>query len=164
MSSFTPSSYMGNWYEQRRDKNFIFEGGDCSTASYRNLRESSTKFDVLNGLMHYESKSVIYVDGIGKCLNGAKCTVQFTAPTSFEGKYHILATDYTNYAVVYSCSEFLGIPNFFKTEYGWILSRAQSIPAASLTTATAALNNVGYSVSSDIIVNQYYFKNYHSEE
>ncbi len=37
----------------------------------------------------------------------------------FEGDYRIAFTDYSNYSVVYSCSNFL----FFKFELAWVLGR-----------------------------------------
>ena len=56
--------------------------------------------------------------GIAKC-DGAQCKVKFRwyMPA---GDYRILDTDYSNYAVIYSCTDLLGVA---KTEYVWILSR-----------------------------------------
>jgi len=39
-----------------------------------------------------------------------------------KGNYNVLATDYTTFTIVYSCTSFL----FFKLEYAWILSRERN--------------------------------------
>ena len=46
VENFETSKYMGTWYEQSRDKAFMFEGGDCSTATYR--LEDNGKITVRN--------------------------------------------------------------------------------------------------------------------
>jgi apolipoprotein D and lipocalin family protein len=38
------------------------------------------------------------------------------------GDYRVLSTDYSSYAVVYSCDESI----FGKTEYAWILTRERN--------------------------------------
>ena len=130
-SSFVPSSYMGYWYEVGRDNAIIFEGGGCIRAKYSNL--VGTKFEVKNGLYWYGADSYSWLGGTATCPDGlAKCKVTFESPffqfmdslsTSTTTNYNILATDYTGYAIVYSCSNVLNIPNFMKSESVWVLSR-----------------------------------------
>lgn len=79
----------------------------------------------MNGLYWYEADAYSWLAGSANCPNGeAKCRVEFEGPffslinnlSTKSTNYNVLATDYTNYAVVYSCSNVLGIPNFMKTE------------------------------------------------
>jgi apolipoprotein D and lipocalin family protein len=48
--------------------------------------------------------------------------MKFFFLVSSEGNYHILYTDYNHFAVVYSCSSFLG---FVHAKSVWILSRTR---------------------------------------
>ena len=78
--------------------------------------------------MHYETTAVVSAYAKAKC-DGAKCKVSFNVFAA--GDYQVLATDYVNYSVVYSCSETLGL----KSELIWILSRSMNMPASYLTIA-----------------------------
>ena len=52
------------------------------------------------------------------------------------GDYRILDTDYSNYAVIYSCTDLLGVA---KTEYVWILSRGIELSDDLLNQAQNAI-------------------------
>lgn len=45
-----------------------------------------------------------------------------------KGKYDVWSTDYDNYSLVYSCTNFLGI---FKIESAWILARQKQLDQAT---------------------------------
>jgi lipocalin len=61
-----------------------------------------------------------------------------------EGDYHVWATDYTNYSLVYSCKIFLGV---VKYEAAWFLSRTKTLSDADLNNLKSiiAQKNVDYS-------------------
>ena len=67
-----------------------------------------------------------------------------------EGNYQVIDTDYTNYAIVYSCTQFL----FTKNEIVWILGRQKTMDATTLKNAQDKVKNLGISTSSLINVNQ----------
>ena len=48
---------------------------------------------------------------------------------STAGDYNVWDTDYTNYALVYSCSQYL----FIKSEAAWILARGKSLDESLIT-------------------------------
>ena len=56
----------------------------------------------------------------------------------------MLSTDYTNYAIVYSCTSYV----FFKDEYVWILARTETLPAVDLSSYESLISaNTDYSLS-----------------
>ena len=123
--NFDVNAYLGPWHEYARDKSILFEYGDCSQAKY-SLR-SDGLVEVHNSQM-YKGR-IDDVKGSAKC-NGAHCKVGFFLFRT--GDYRVLETDYDTYSVVYSCKPFFF---FFKTEYIWILTRARTPDAATITAA-----------------------------
>ena len=73
---------------------------------------------VLNSQFRDDETGFDTAAGVAKC-EGAHCTVKFRwyIPA---GDYRVLDTDYSNYAVIYSCTDLLGVA---KIEHVWILSR-----------------------------------------
>ena len=125
-SSFDITQYVGTWYEIARDKNIPFEYGDCTQARYAAL--SGDKISVHNSLENPNTGSVDSAYATAKC-DGAHCHVKFFL--FYSGDYRVVSTDYTSYAVVYSCTNFL----ISKSEAVWILSRTETLSDAALTAA-----------------------------
>ena len=144
-SGFDISQYVGTWYEIARDKNIQFEYGDCVQARYAELPDG--KISVHNSLENPNTGSVDSAYASAKC-KGAHCHIKFFL--FYSGDYRVISTDYTSFAIVYSCFDLL----FGKSENVWILSRTQSLSSAALTaaqniitTSTAySLDNLYYTV------------------
>jgi len=126
VSNFNIPEYMNRWYEQLRDvdSNRFGEAGDCVTATYSLNNDNTVK--VQNREYYLYQKTSNSVEGELRCINPdveAKCKVRF-GPKWFgdlgELNYWVLETDYTNYSIVYSCTEFSG---FFYGEFLWVLTR-----------------------------------------
>lgn len=117
--NFDATKYMGTWFEQARDKGMIFEKFDCSQAHYTLNADGSIA--VLNTEFNPTSGQVEKATASAKC-NGPLCKVYFVPFAG--GDYEVLATDYDNYAFVYSCED-----SFFggKSEMVWILTRDQQL-------------------------------------
>jgi len=112
------NKYEGLWFEQARDANFRFERGDCQQARYSVADDKNDTIYILNSQYRDDQTGFDTASGIAKC-EGAQCKVRFSWYMP-EGDYRVLYTDYTNYSVVYSCNDILGVA---KAEYFWILSR-----------------------------------------
>ena len=114
-ASFDLNQYLGVWHEQKRDKNILFQYGDCVQAGYS--RRNDGLINVHNSQFNGFSKTVDDVKGTAEC-NGSKCKVGFFLFR--DGDYQVIDTDYTNFSVVYSCKTWFF---FFRNENVWALTR-----------------------------------------
>ncbi len=67
------------------------------------------------------------------------------------GPYWVLATDYDNYTLVYSCSDFAGL---FHAEFSWIMSRTRTLPKETVSELLDILKSHGISTDSFTETNQ----------
>ncbi|XP_051005688.1 apolipoprotein D [Acomys russatus] len=126
--NFDVKKYLGRWYEIEKIPT-SFEKGNCIQANY-SLKENGN-IKVLNQEVRLDG-TVNQIEGEAKQSNlsePAKLEVKFfeLMPPS---PYWILATDYENYALVYSCTTFLGL---FHLEYVWILGRNPYLAPETVT-------------------------------
>ncbi|CAG9796968.1 unnamed protein product [Diatraea saccharalis] len=141
VTDFRPSEYLGKWYEAERYF-FIFElGGKCVTATYTDLG---------NGTVGVYNSNYNTITGKQSGINGtatlsdpsvAKLAVRFpSVPGNFAAPYWVVDTDYTSYALVWSCNDF----RILHTVTSWILTREQRPSSDVLNKAYAAAtkNNI----------------------
>jgi apolipoprotein D and lipocalin family protein len=141
MNNFDLPRYLGLWYEVRKYP-FIFTiGGKCITANYG--LNSDQSVSVLNKQIRNGKEESIL--GSARVKSSGVATLGVTFPTGpcerfnalnnieifndliyfsvrAEANYNVLFTDYDQFAVVYSCSGFLGLIN---AKSVWILSRTR---------------------------------------
>ena len=111
---------MGRWYEQARDKDFLFERGTCSFAEYAHLDNghvSVANSEKRSGKFTVANADAVFHDDSGQ----AYLDVSFSklAP-SFP--YQVLDTDYETYSIIYGCG---GLSSLFSVENVWIMTRDQ---------------------------------------
>ncbi|XP_053959630.1 apolipoprotein D-like [Anastrepha ludens] len=134
VEDFDVTKYLGTWYEHSKYP-FVFElGAKCVTAEYSAL--NSNQISVVNKhISAFNSKKSI--DGIAKIVEPGKLTISFKGIAALAGaaNYWVLATDYENYAVVYSCKNIA----LTHATLVWILTRERVPSADIIKTAKDAL-------------------------
>jgi apolipoprotein D and lipocalin family protein len=138
--TFDPSRYMGKWFEQARDKAFVFSKGECVQADYSINQKGNV--NVHNSEARDGKR--IAVDGEAVVVDNFRLAVTFASnPFSklVKGDYQILKTDYENYSIVYSCSNIV-IGRF---ELVWVLTRKNEIDAENLNELIGFVNKIGFS-------------------
>ena len=123
--NFDVNQYTGLWYEIFRDEQMIFEkGATCDTAFYAGKPDGTIQ--VYNSQIEGTKTERDFKEGSAKC-DGALCSVKFFL--TYSGDYRVVATDYTEYSLVYSCVDsFLG-----KSDVNlWLLSRNPTIESATV--------------------------------
>lgn len=96
--NFNITKYLGVWYEHARDTSVPFESGICQQARYY---KENDKYMLTNSQLNDQTGEIETASGIISGCTGAQCKVMFN--TRAVGDYRVVATDYQNFAVVYSC-------------------------------------------------------------
>ncbi|XP_004644597.1 apolipoprotein D [Octodon degus] len=126
--NFDVNKYLGRWFEIEKIP-VSFEKGNCIEANY-SLKENGN-IKVLN--------QELRADGTVNQIEGEATQSNITEPAKLGVKffqlmplapYWVLATDYDNYALVYSCTNIIWL---FHVDHIWILGRNRYLPPETLT-------------------------------
>lgn len=131
------NAYLGTWYEIVRDKDTSYEHGICNTANYQ-LKDDGTIRVLNNEWLADDQKwggGLGYAFVVDPSKDEGYLKVKFVEYIP-AGDYKVIATDYDNYAVIYSC---IGLGPFLSKEYVWVLARAPEVSEESKTEILAAL-------------------------
>ncbi|XP_055639230.1 lazarillo protein-like isoform X1 [Toxorhynchites rutilus septentrionalis] len=124
VENFNLTQYMGSWYEIKRYENINQPNAECVTAQYT-LNMTSSEVTVENTMKQLPNRNPLVARGraiTSPSANGrAMLNVRFdnTPPNIEDSDYWVLGTDYTNYALVWSCRG----NNSHSVESAWVLSR-----------------------------------------
>ncbi|XP_003436167.2 uncharacterized protein LOC11175951 [Anopheles gambiae] len=131
MSGFSLNDYAGRWYEIKRYEQFYEKDLDCVVAEYQKTGDNS--ISVKNGAFSLANNTRVVADGTAvvsypdDATHPAKLSVAFFGAKADRSNYWVLDTDYTSFAVVWSCEPFFRDPS--KNVLGfWIFSRNQTFP------------------------------------
>ncbi|CAH2044979.1 unnamed protein product, partial [Iphiclides podalirius] len=152
--NFNLAQYMGVWYDIEGYPQ-EFQNGTCATATYT-LTDAGVA--VVNTQVLNQQLDVITATALPASDDGsAKFTVTFPIAgtnATISMPYWVLATDYTSYALVYSCSN---IDSERRRVTSWKLSRQRSLTPAAVQT----INNVMATIP--VLRQQYYFARGHTD-
>ncbi|KAJ9592178.1 hypothetical protein L9F63_001294 [Diploptera punctata] len=143
MNSFDLDKYLGMWYEAERYFALFEFAGKCVSANYT---------DMGDGHINIINRQTSYLTGIRSTIEGvvrhvgrtddSKLSVKFPSlPVLVDAPYWVLGTDYENYAVVWSCSNF----GLFSTRNAWILTRSRYPPLEIMEKAYSVVDKYGIS-------------------
>ncbi|XP_012495638.1 PREDICTED: apolipoprotein D [Propithecus coquereli] len=147
--NFDVNKYLGRWYEIEKIP-ASFEKGTCIQANYSLMENGNIK--VLN--------KELGQDGTVNQIEGEATPVNLTEPAKLEVKffwlmpsspYWVLATDYENYALVYSCTTIVWL---FHVDFAWILGRNPYLPAETVTSLKDILTSNNIEVEKMTITDQ----------
>ncbi|PNI24132.1 APOD isoform 3, partial [Pan troglodytes] len=147
--NFDVNKYLGRWYEIEKIPT-TFENGRCIQANY-SLMENG-KIKVLN--------QELRADGTVNQIEGEATPVNLTEPAKLEVKfswfmpsapYWILATDYENYALVYSCTSIIQL---FHVDFAWILARNPNLPPETVDSLKNILTSNNIDVKKMTVTDQ----------
>ncbi|XP_064074025.1 uncharacterized protein LOC113399468 [Vanessa tameamea] len=155
VTNFNAASYMNTWYDIESYP-VRFQDGTCPTATYT---LNSTGVEVFNTQVVGQQLDTIEGFAVPATTdNSAKLIVSFPiagTDLTTNSPYWVLATDYTNYAFVYSC---VNINEEYRRVGSWKLSRSKSLTPASNT----AINNVINTIP--VLRQDYYLTRGHTDE
>uniref|UniRef100_T1JDI5 Apolipoprotein D n=1 Tax=Strigamia maritima TaxID=126957 RepID=T1JDI5_STRMM len=126
VSNFDWRKFAGKWYEIERFFAIFEVGKKCVTSEYSELPGGDIRV-VNRGINKWTKKDKLEIGRATHFHNEpAKFDVTFPTGIFFPKRLEIwvLDTDYSNYAVLWSCKKFLW---FFHRQYAWILSKERTL-------------------------------------
>ena len=151
VTNFDYEAYSGDWYEIYRDKDFLFEPYDECVTQHNTYKPDEKKWKYWTNTVQYTSWKtpdpwkIGYVDGndaepgsltkqIGYFNEDGTGKIK-AGPSKSE--LNILSTDYTNYSLIYGCTNFNWFPIWFHN--AWLLSRTPTLDDETVTMAQEKL-------------------------
>ncbi|XP_013170971.1 PREDICTED: lopap-like isoform X1 [Papilio xuthus] len=136
---FDIEKFLGLWYEIERFPTSYEEFGQCA---YKRFQACGRRIEIEHGFIKNDILYIVHVNSTYAPGNDAIFKFKKNNIDSLGIPMSILATDYTNYAVVYGCKNNDTID--IKYISAWILSREKELSPEILETAHRELNKIPY--------------------
>ncbi|KAM6953786.1 apolipoprotein D-like [Aplochiton taeniatus] len=148
-NDFNITKYLGTWYEIQKLP-AVFERGICNQATYSPLSDGTVLVRNAELLSNGQLNSIEAVAKVREASQPAILDVTFFTGVP-DSPYWVLSTDYQTYAVVYSCSDYLGV---FHVDFAWILARTRTLADDIVGRLHDDLKAVGLDVNRLTVSNQ----------
>lgn len=145
VSDFDMDMYTGRWYENRKYPHWTQLGQRCITVDYHRLADAVLFMDY-HSVRGKNTRQNYF--GFGVSL-GAPTTASFRVgypePTWLKTtpNYQVIMTDYTTYAVVYHCANWL----LFHQQSTWLLTRSRRVPGGLVRRLEEAARDRGIDIT-----------------
>ncbi|KAL0819468.1 hypothetical protein ABMA28_007573 [Loxostege sticticalis] len=155
VQNFTAGEYLGIWRNiELYPSNF--QAGSCNTAQY----SAGPNGTVIVRNSQVVNQSLATIDGVAIVTStddSAKLMVSFPTPSGnfTETPLYVLATDYRNYALTYTCVQ---VDDDHRRVWSWKLSRTRELNSAAVTAIEEASRDV------EVLAPQYYRSADHSAD
>ncbi|XP_034469754.1 apolipoprotein Da, duplicate 1 [Hippoglossus hippoglossus] len=140
-TAFNLKQFMGRWFEIAKLP-AQFEKGRCIETNFTMRTDNSIRV-VSSEILKGELRKIEGNGVIEDMKNPAKLGISYSYVLPYS-PYWILSTDYTNTALVYSCTDILRL---FHVDFAWILSRTRTLPDATVEKAKETFGNNNIDVS-----------------
>ncbi|XP_049454582.1 apolipoprotein Da, duplicate 1 [Epinephelus fuscoguttatus] len=133
--AFNLRQFMGRWFEIAKLP-AQFEKGRCIETNFTLTTDNSIRV-VSSEILQGELRKIVGTGVIEDLKNPAKLGISYSYVLPYS-PYWILSTDYTNVALVYSCTDILRL---FHVDFAWILGRTRTLPDATIQRAMQIFAN-----------------------
>ncbi|KAM4605683.1 apolipoprotein Da, duplicate 1 [Polymixia lowei] len=140
-AAFNIKQFMGRWFEIAKLP-AQFEKGRCIETNFT-MKPDNTIRVVSSEILKGELRRIEGTGVTEDIKNPAKLGITYSYVLPYS-PYWILATDYVNSALVYSCTDVLRL---FHVDFAWILSRSRTLPASTIDKAKDIFTNNNIDVS-----------------